>query len=99
MTALRAVPEVDLMADVLAELRSLREAIDALGGRDTSPLLDAEAAGELLNVPKSWLLAEARSERVPVVRLGRYVRFRRGDLIAWADGHTVGPRPRTGARA
>jgi excisionase family DNA binding protein len=95
MTALRAVTEPDLMADVLAELRSLRDAVEAAGARDTSPLLDAEQAAALLNVPQSWILSEARAERVPVVRLGRYVRFRRADLIAWTDGHTLGPRPRT----
>lgn len=38
-------------------------------------LLDAKEAGALLNVPASWVLAEARADRIPHVRLGRYVRF------------------------
>jgi len=96
MTSLRAVMEPpDLLADVLAELRALR---DALGERDASPLLDAEEAAALLSLPKSWILAEARASRIPHCRLGRYVRFRRDDLIAWTDGHTVGPRPRSQPR-
>ena len=99
MTSLRAVMEPpDLLADVLAELRALREAIDALGTRDATPLLDADGAAELLNLPASWILAESRAERIPTVRLGRYVRYRRDDLIAWADGRTVGPRPRANGR-
>jgi excisionase family DNA binding protein len=48
-------------------------------------LLDADAAAELLNVPASWVLAEARANRIPTVRLGRYVRFRRDDLQAWIE--------------
>jgi excisionase family DNA binding protein len=97
MTALRAVPEPDLVADVLAELRSLRQAVDALGSRDTSPLLNAEQAGELLGVPKSWLLAEARASRIPHLKLGHYTRFQRTALLDWIDRRMVGPRPRTRA--
>jgi len=48
-------------------------------------LLDAEAAASLLNVPASWVLAEARANRIPTVRLGKYVRFRRDDLQAWIE--------------
>ena len=38
-------------------------------------LLNAERAAALLSVPATWVLAEARANRVPHVRLGRYVRF------------------------
>ena len=38
-------------------------------------LVDAAAAAEILGVPKTWVLAEARADRIPHVRLGRYVRF------------------------
>ena len=41
----------------------------------TSPLLDAKAAAQLLGVPASWVLAQARADRIPHVRFGRYVRF------------------------
>ena len=61
------------------------------------PLLDAEQAGELLNVPKSWVLAEARADRVPHVRLGRYVRFDADELEAWARERVRGPRRRPNA--
>lgn len=83
--------DLDRLADLVAE-----RVADLVAERG-APLLDADQAAALLNVPPSWILAEARAERVPVVRLGRYVRFRRHDLIAWTDGHTVGPRPRSGA--
>jgi len=65
------------------------------------PLLDAEGAAALLNVPKSWVLAEARADRIPHVRLGRYVRFDADDLRDWAQerrrGPNVTPRARRGS--
>jgi excisionase family DNA binding protein len=55
-------------------------------------LLDAKAAGELLGVPASWVLSEARKGRLPHIRLGaRYVRFDRDDLLAWVQTRKVGP--------
>ncbi len=41
----------------------------------TERLIDAKAAGELLSVPHTWVLEQARHDRIPHVRLGRYVRF------------------------
>lgn len=55
------------------------------------PLLDAKAAAELLAVPHTWLLAEARSDRIPHVRLGRYVRFDGDELEHWWRTRARGP--------
>ena len=60
-------------------------------------LVDATAAGELLGVPASWVLAQARAGRIPHVRLGRYVRFEPEELRAWWRGRRRGPGPRRGA--
>jgi len=61
----------------------------------TGPLLDAAGAAELLSVPKTWLLAEARADRIPHVRLGRYVRFDADELTEWVQtSRRHGPRPR-----
>ena len=46
-------------------------------------LLDAKAAAAVLGVPPSWVLAEARAERIPHKRLGRYVRFDEREITAW----------------
>ena len=48
-----------------------------------SPLLDAKGAARLLNVPGSWVLAEARAERIPHYRLGKSVRFDAAELETW----------------
>ena len=60
-----------------------------------SGLLDAAGAAELLNVPKTWVLAEARAERCPHVRLGRYVRFDAEELEAWWRARARGPKRAT----
>ncbi len=56
-----------------------------------SPLLDATEAGRLLSVPASWMLAEARANRIPHVRLGRYVRFSAEELEEWWRARMRGP--------
>lgn len=59
----------------------------------TPQLLDANEAAELLGVPATWLLAEARRARIPHIRLGRYVRFNRETLLAWVSHLERGPVP------
>ena len=54
-------------------------------------LVDAAGAAELLGVPKSWVLAEARANRIPHVRLGRYVRFEPVELERWWRTRRRGP--------
>jgi excisionase family DNA binding protein len=61
------------------------------GGAGTNVLIDAAAAGELLGVPKSWVLAQARADRIPHLRLGRYVRFSPAQLEAWWQERMRGP--------
>lgn len=58
---------------------------------------DATEAGRLLSVPASWVLAEARANRIPHVRLGRYVRFSADDLEEWWRARMQGPWRARGA--
>lgn len=60
-------------------------------------LVTADGAAELLAVPKSWVLAEARANRIPHVRLGRYVRFDTEELSAWWQTRRRGPWRANGA--
>jgi excisionase family DNA binding protein len=54
-------------------------------------LLDAKQAGELLNVPPSWVLAQARAGRIPHLKLGRYVRFDADELDSWRQAQVRRP--------
>jgi excisionase family DNA binding protein len=42
----------------------------------------AEEIAKWLNVPVSWVREQARRDALPVVRLGRYVRFERAAVAA-----------------
>jgi excisionase family DNA binding protein len=55
-------------------------------------LLDATEVADLLSVPKTWV---ARSGALTCVRLGRYVRFDRGDVEAWLAACKQPGRPIT----
>jgi hypothetical protein len=57
-------------------------------------LIDAEQLARKWNVPVSWVRDRTRGrtpreDRIPCVRLGRYVRFRwpSADLDAWLERH------------
>jgi excisionase family DNA binding protein len=55
-------------------------------------LVDAKTAAKLLGVPASWMLAQARAEKIPHHKIGRYVRFDFDELIAWVDQNRIPPR-------
>jgi excisionase family DNA binding protein len=67
--------------------------------RPFTPLIDAKAAGELLGVPHTWLLAQARAGRIPHHRLGHYVRFNTEDMKQWLIENRIAPDPSRRARA
>lgn len=48
-------------------------------------LLDAGEVAELLGVSKRWVRDHTREGLIPHVRLGRFVRYDRGDLLAWIE--------------
>ena len=53
-------------------------------------LLTADEIAERLAVPTSWVRAETRAGRMPVVALGRYRRYDRGDVLAWVEEQKSG---------
>lgn len=72
--------------------------VDELEGGN--PLLTAAEVAALLQVPKSWVYEHSRPSshpRIPCVKLGKYLRFRRSDIEAFAgqmSGNHVAPRTR-----
>jgi excisionase family DNA binding protein len=47
--------------------------------------LTVQEAAELLRVPVSWLYERTRTNSVPHVKLGKYLRFDRDELTTWID--------------
>jgi excisionase family DNA binding protein len=56
-------------------------------------LLDALEVAELLAVPVGWVREHTRSGAVPHVQLGRYVRYDRGEVLAWVESLKSGGGP------
>lgn len=66
--------------------------------------LTIEEAATLIRVPKSWLYERTRTNTVPHIKLGKYLRFDRQELLTWArqfrrDGRGRGMRAARSAMA
>jgi excisionase family DNA binding protein len=57
------------------------------GSQSNCALLTVAEVAELLRVPKSWVYGHL--ERLPTVRLGRYVRFRRAEIEMFLRGEGI----------
>ena len=74
---------------------TVRGATEQGPGQPTKPfarLLDAKAIAEMLNVPHTWVLAQARANAIPHHRLGHYVRFDPDDIAQWLTEGRTKPR-------
>jgi excisionase family DNA binding protein len=49
-------------------------------------LLTADEVAALLRVTTAWVYVQTRADRIPHVRLGRYVRFRQDAIEQWVAG-------------
>ncbi len=56
----------------------------------TEPLLDAQAAAELLNVKVSWIREATRTGLLPCLKVGRHVRWTRPMLEQWLAAQRIG---------
>src|SRR4051794_17807456 len=54
-------------------------------------LLTAQEVAERLGVTAAWVYAQARANRIPHLRLGRYRRFIPESVEAWASQQEQGP--------
>jgi excisionase family DNA binding protein len=71
--------------EILADLN--REDLTA-STSTTEGLLTVKDVAELLRVPVSWVYDRTRKrsmDRLPGIRLGKYWRFRQGEVIAWVE--------------
>jgi excisionase family DNA binding protein len=94
LTTIPQRPAGRLRSSAARLLRGRRGVTDAVV---FTPLIDAKAASRLLGVPHTWLLAQARTGRIPHHRLGHYVRFNPDDLTRWLQETRSGPPGGNGA--
>ena len=56
-------------------------------------LLTIEQLAELLGVKVSWIYAQTSAKKIPFLKLGGRLRFRRSDVERWIEGQVVWPVP------
>ena len=49
----------------------------------SAQLLTADDVANMLGMGTDWIYAQVRADRIPHVRLGRYVRFRADSIDEW----------------
>ena len=54
--------------------------------RDVSRLMTPDEIAAVLRIARKTVIAMARAGRIPCVRIGRFVRFDRGEILRWIDG-------------
>ena len=62
-------------------------------------LLTAEEVADLLAVPEGWVRERTRAGQLPHVRIGRYRRYDRADVLAWVEAQKAGGAPLRGRGA
>src|ERR1700719_969688 len=68
-------------------------AVHTEAAREESHLLTVHEVATMLHVPVSWVYGRMRKrsvERLPGYRLGKYWRFRKNEVLAWVECHSVG---------
>ena len=79
-----------------ADIHAIQEVTDDFGGGD-SELLTVQETAHFLKVSVSWVYEHVRpdaEDRLPVVKLGKYLRFDRRDLHAYIDAKRDAARHR-----
>lgn len=50
-------------------------------------LLNIDQVAKMLSVKRSWIYSNA--DRLPTIRIGRQLRWKRSDVEAWLDEHRI----------
>ena len=89
MIDITSIPRDEIPMLVAALLARLLEPTPAPAPTAGASLLDASQIADRLGVPISWVREQSRLGNIPVVRLGRYCRYRLAEVeaaIAQRDG-------------
>ena len=75
------------LLSLFQEARSMREEIHKTSDQNLhlDPLLSAEKVAEILGVDIAYIYSQARSGKMPSIKLGKYRRFSPSQLKKWLD--------------
>jgi excisionase family DNA binding protein len=68
-------------AFVHAIRRAVREELQSFRNETTGQLLTPEELAAKLSVPRSWVYENSRQNKIPVHRIGRYIRFNLKEVL------------------
>ncbi len=74
--------------------KSVGHGIPSVRTDSGSRLLEAEDVAHYLGMRTDWVYREVRAGRLPHIRLGRAVRFRRESIDAWIESRERGASTR-----
>ena len=63
--------------------------------KDVPKLLTVDEVAALLQVPVSWVYGRTRDNTIPTVRVGKYVRFNKSEILAWVNARCPSHWPLT----
>ncbi len=90
-----ALPEIVARLEVvesellnfLQEVRSIKAEIqkNSKANPTLEPLLDADEVAKFLGVDKAYIYTQARSGKIPSIKLGKYRKFSPSKIKKWLD--------------
>jgi len=86
--------DIELIAQKVAEL--LKPLL--LGRKEEDCILDIDGLSKYLQVHPSWVYKMVSSKKIPHIKAGKYVRFKKSAIDKWIDTQTISPIPLEGKR-
>ena len=85
--------EIDAIAEaVFQKLKPLLKIVNKKTEDDVFFTVDQLA--EYLNVKKCWIYRRTSDQTIPFHKRGRYVRFKKSEIIEWCDEQKINPIPK-----
>jgi excisionase family DNA binding protein len=66
--------------------------LQSVSGVASDTLLTPREVAEMLRVPISWVYERTRrhgTARLPHIKIGKYLRFRKEDVLGWLDEYRI----------
>lgn len=57
------------------------------------PLIGPQDVAALCNTKISWVYARAEDNTLPHFKIGKYLRFRKSEILAWRERQRIGSAP------
>lgn len=79
--------DIEQIAQRVAEM--LRPVMQGSRPADPDEILDVNGLAEFLKVDQTWVYKSRN--KLPCIRIGKHLRFRRADVLKWIEKSTVRP--------